>query len=306
MATTLTEYAKLSNDVMKAGVIETIIKDNPLLQLLPWVEINGNALTYNRELTNPLAEWHGANDDWSTSPNLTFTQKTASLYILGQNADVDNYAKQTRSNINDLQSITIEMTTKAIRNELELTLLYGNNTLIPNQFDGLIKLIDTGTASDQLIAAGASGGATLTLTMVDQLIDAVIGGKPDLLLMCAKTRRKLTDLSRAAGNNLQWTNVLGAQVESYNGIPIQTSNLIKVAHTVSGSVETAMTGGASNTIYAIRFGEDALCGLTGGGGMQVINIGDLETKDATRTRIKMYCGLVLFSQLSCAALIGIA
>ena len=67
-----------------------------------------------------------------------------------------------------------------------------------------------------------------------------------------------------------------------------------------------MTGGASNTIYAIRFGEDALCGLTGGGGMQIYKMGDLETKDATRTRIKMYCGLVLFSQLSCAALIGIA
>ena len=306
MATSLTEYAKLSNDVMKAGVIETIIKDNPLLQLLPWVEINGNALTYNRELTNPLAEWHAANDDWSTSPSLTFTQKTASLYILGQNADVDNYARQTRSNINDLEAVTVELTAKALRNELELTLLYGNNTLVPTQFDGLIKLIDTATASDQLIAAAASGGGTLTLTMLDSLIDAVLGGKPDLLLMCAKTRRKISDLCRAAGNNLQYTNVLGTPVEAYNGIPIQTSNLIKTAHTVSGSVETAMTGGASNTIYAIRFGEDALCGLTGGGGMQIVKVGDLETKDATRTRIKMYCGLVLFSQLSCAALIGIA
>jgi hypothetical protein len=306
MATTLTEYAKLSNDVLKAGVIETIIKDNPLLQLLPWVEIIGNALTYNRELTIPLAEWHGANDDWSTSPALTFTQKTASLFILGQNADVDNYARQTRSNINDLEAVTVELTAKALRNELELTLLYGNNTLVPTQFDGLIKLIDTSTASDQVIAAAASGGGTLTLTMLDSLIDAVLGGKPDLLLMCAKTRRKISDLCRAAGNNLQYTNVLGTPVEAYNGIPIQTSNLIKTAHTVSGSVETAMTGGASNTIYAIRFGEDALCGLTGGGGMQIYKMGDLETKDATRTRIKMYCGLVLFSQLSCAALIGIA
>jgi len=306
LATTLAEYAKLSNDVMKAGVIETIIVDNPLLQLLPWVEINGNALTYNRELSIPLAEWHQANDDWSTSPALTFTQKTASLYILGQNADVDNYAKQTRSNINDLEGVTVELTAKAIRNELELALLYGNTTTNPNQFDGLIKLIDTGTASNQVIAAGATGGVTLTLSLVDQLIDAVIGGKPDLLLMCAKTRRKLTDLSRAAGNNLQWTNVLGAQVESYNGIPIQTSNLIKTAHTLSGSVETAYTGGASNTIYAIKFGEDAVCGLTGGGGLQIIKIGDLETKDASRTRIKMYCGLVMFSQLKAAALIGIA
>jgi len=306
MATTLTEYAKLSNDVMKAGVIQTIIKDNPLLQLLPWVEINGNALTYNRESTIPLAEWHLSNDDWSTSPNLTFVQKTATLYILGQNADVDNYAKQTRSNINDLKSVTIESTSKAIRNELELTLLYGNNATSPKQFDGLIKLIDTGTASDQVIAAGATGGVALTLTLLDSLIDAVIGGKPDLLLMHVKTRRKLTDLARAAGSNLTFTNIFGDQVDVYNGIPIQTSNLIKTTHTLSGSVETAYTGGASNTIYAIRFGEDALCGLTGGGGMQIIPIGDLETKDAERTRIKMYCGLVLFSQLTCAALIGIA
>ena len=44
MGTTLVEAAKLSNDVMYQGVIETIIKDCPLLQFMPWVEIVGNAL----------------------------------------------------------------------------------------------------------------------------------------------------------------------------------------------------------------------------------------------------------------------
>lgn len=306
MGTTLTEYAKLSNDVMKQGVIETIIKESPLLSLMPWVEINGNALTYNRETTLPTAEWHAVNDDWSTSPAVTFTQKTATLAILGQNADVDNYVRQTRSNINDIESAIIELTAKAIKNELEDKLVYGDNTTYPNQFDGLAKLIATGSASDQLIAAGASGGASLTLAMLDQLCDAVKGGKPDLLLMCRKGRRQITSLARAAGNNLEWTNVLGLQVPAYNGVPIAVSDFIKETHTVSGSVETAYTGGASHTIYALSFGEDGVCGLTGPGGLQVVRIGDMETKDATRTRIKMYAGLCLFSNVKAAALIGLA
>jgi len=160
---------------MYQGVIETIIKDCPLLQLMPWVEIVGNALTYNRETTLPTAEWHAVNDDWATSPAVTFTQKTATLAILGQNADVDNYIRQTRSNIMDVESAIIELTAKSIRHELEDKLVYGDNSGTPNQFDGLIKLINTAAAGDQLVAAGATG-ATLTLAMLDQVIDAVKGG----------------------------------------------------------------------------------------------------------------------------------
>ena len=130
----------------------------------------------------PSAEWHAVNDDWNTSPAVTFTQKTATLAILGQNADVDNYIKQTRSNIMDVESAIIELTAKAIRHELEDKLVYGDNSGVPNQFDGLIKLIAYRLCQGQLVAMGAAG-ATLTLTKIDELIDAVKGGKPDLLLM---------------------------------------------------------------------------------------------------------------------------
>jgi hypothetical protein len=47
MATPLTELAKLSNDVLVAGVAETVVKECPVLQQMPFVEIQGNALTYN-------------------------------------------------------------------------------------------------------------------------------------------------------------------------------------------------------------------------------------------------------------------
>ena len=42
MALTLVEASKLSNDVLLTGVIETIIKDSPILQSLPFIEIQGN------------------------------------------------------------------------------------------------------------------------------------------------------------------------------------------------------------------------------------------------------------------------
>ena len=305
MAITLDEAAKLSNDVLLQGVVETIIKDSPLLQQMPFIEIVGNALTYNRESALPSAEWHAVNDDWVTSPAITFSQKTATLAILGQNADVDNYIKQTRSNIQDVESAIIELTAKAVRHELEDTFVYGNSTTTPNQFDGLIELINTDAASDQVIAMGATG-ATLTLTKIDELIDAIKGGKPDLLMMSRRSRRKLNALARAAGNNLEvGTGKLGEFVQLYNGIPIAINDFILNTHTLVDSLETAFTGGASSTIYAFQFGEDGLCGLTGPGGLQVQPIGPMETKDADRTRVKWYVSMALFSTIKAAALIGV-
>ncbi len=51
MALILEEAARVSNDMLLQGVVETIIKDSPVLQQLPFIEIVGNGLTYNQEKT---------------------------------------------------------------------------------------------------------------------------------------------------------------------------------------------------------------------------------------------------------------
>ena len=51
MALTLAEASKLSNDMLLQGVVETIVKESPILQRLPFIEIVGNGLTYNQEKT---------------------------------------------------------------------------------------------------------------------------------------------------------------------------------------------------------------------------------------------------------------
>jgi hypothetical protein len=304
MALTLAEASKLSNDVLLQGVVETIVKDSPIIQELPFIEIVGDGLTYNQEKTLPTIDFYDVGDTWSESTP-TFEQKTAQLKIMGGDADVDNFLKTTRSNIQDLEAAVVELKAKALRDKFDEIFIYGDATTNPKQFDGLTKLIDTGTAGDQVIVAGASG-ATLTLSMLDELIDAVKGGKPSILLMSRRSRRKINALVRAAGGMMEtdrdkWGNF----VQFWDGIPIGINDWILDTHVVSDSVETATTGGECSTIYALQMGEGALCGLTSPGHLTVEPIGSLETKDATRTRIKWYVSLALFSSIKAAALIGV-
>ena len=304
MALTLAEAAKLSNDMLLQGVVETIVKDSPVLRALPFVEIVGNGLTYNQEKTLPSIDFYDVGDTWAESTP-TFEQKTANLKIMGGDADVDNFLKATRSNLQDLEAAIVELKAKALKDKFEETFIYGDASANPKQYDGLRKLIDTTTSGSQVIAAGASG-ATLTLAMLDQLIDAVKGGKPDLLLMSRRSRRKINALVRASGGMMEtdrdkWGNF----VQLWDGIALGVNDWILDTHVVGSSIETGITGGDSSAIYAVQLGEGALCGLSAPGHLTVEPIGSLETKDASRTRIKWYCSLALFASVKAAALIGV-
>ena len=303
MALTLTEAEKLSNDVLLKGIIQTVVKDSAVLQRMPFIEIVGNALTYNRENAMASAGFYDVGDTWAESTP-TFTQKTATLKILGGDADVDNFVKATRSNVQDIEAAIIELKAKALRHKFEDTFLYGDTAVDAKGFDGLRKLIATGAASDQVIAAGATG-ATLTLAMLDQLIDAVKGQKPDLLLMSRRSRRKIVSLMRSVNGWQQAFDQAGNLVELYNGIPIGITDWQLDTHTVAASVETATTGSTCSVIYALAFGEGAIAGVSAPGLIKAESLGSLETKDASRTRIKWYCGLADFSVVKRAALIGV-
>ncbi len=304
MALTLVEASKLSNDLLMQGVVETMIKESPVLRRLPFIEIVGNGLTYNQEKTLPDIAFYDVGEAWGESTP-TFEQLTAHLKIMGGDADVDNFLKTTRSNVQDLQAAVIQQKAKALKDKFEQVFVYGDETASPKEFDGLGKLIDTATAGPQVIAMGATG-ATLTLEKLDELIDAVKGGKPDLLLMSRRTRRKLNALLRASGGVIETDrDSFGNSVQYWDGVPIGVNDWILDTHVVAGSVETATTGGLCSTVYAVQFGEGALSGLSAPGFIQVENLCSLEDKDAARTRVKWYTSVALFSAVKAAALIGV-
>ncbi|MEX2247935.1 MAG: major capsid protein [Dehalococcoidia bacterium] len=293
MALTLAEAAKLSNDIVLQGVIETVVQDSPVLQVLPFIEITGNGLTYNRENAAPTAAFFDVGDTW-TENTPTFTQITSTLKIIGGDADIDNFLLTTRSNVQDLQAAVVGLKAKAVQQKFEDTFVNGDTAVDAKSFDGIDKLATGG----QSITMGVNGG-TLTLAKLDELLDAVKTGRPQLLLMSKRSRRTLNNLARTAGGFLETDrNEFGQMVQFYDGVPVGVSDYISDAKTVGSSSDCS-------TIYAMQFGEGAVSGLTAPGGLQVEVVGSLEVKDATRTRVKWYVSMALFNTLKLGKLVGV-
>jgi hypothetical protein len=68
---------------------------------------------------------------------------------------------------------------------------------------------------------------------------------------------------------------------------------------------TVGTSSDCSAIFALTMGEGGVCGLTSPEMLQVERLGSLETKDASRTRIKWYVSLAVFSYMKAAMLTGV-
>src|SRR3954453_20261079 len=180
MAMTKGEAAKLTQDMMVRGVIETIVTESMILELLPFMEVTGTAVTYNREATMPAASFYDVGDTW-TEATPTYNQVTATLKILGGDADIDNFLQVTYADPNDLEAEVIGSRAKAVGHLFSDTFYNGDTSVNSKAFDGLTKTL---TGTSQEISLGANGGQ-LSADVTDQLIDTVLPGRPDALL-CSK------------------------------------------------------------------------------------------------------------------------
>lgn len=227
MAMTKVEAAKLTNDLLVRGVIETIVQESSILTVLPFEDVTGTAITYNREAGAPSVDWYDVGDTWNESTP-SFTQVTAALKILGGDADIDNFLQGTYRNPNDLEAEVIALKAKAVAYEFSQTFYDGDTAIEARQFDGLAKIVDVG----QTIAMGTNGAA-LTLDKMDELIDMVKPGRPDALCMAKRTRRKLSALRRSSGNLLETdVDAFGRRALYYDGIPILVVLVIHVPNSI--------------------------------------------------------------------------
>src|SRR5439155_20097943 len=219
MALTLAESAKLSLDMLQRGVVETIVEASPMLTRLPFQTVEGNSFKYNQENTLGGASFYAVNAQW-TEATATFTQKTANLAILGGDADVDNFIARVRSNIQDQRAVQTQLKAKSVARKWEQTMITGDSSVDTNSFDGLRTLVPAA----QRVSAGTNGGP-LTLDLMDQVIDLVKPGKPDILLMSKRSRRRLKALLVNTTHYVEsGTDAFGRQVMTYDGIPVEVSD----------------------------------------------------------------------------------
>lgn len=287
----------LSQEDMLRGVIEEIIHRDDLLALLPFSRVDGKALVYIRELTNSEGTFLDVNEIVPEGAS-DVEEVVTKLRIIAGDVDVDNFLNETMSDTNSQLALQIALKAKGMATTFRRALVVGNSTVNPKQFDGLEKLVtDTGN----FIEAGVNGGA-VSLAILDELVDKLTGKKPDAFVMRSGTLRALKALWRAAGGNtgnmLQLDNF--GQIPAHDGVPIIINDFIPV--------KAQGTNAETTSIYAVRLNEvDGLHGLYGGAsaGVRVEDIGTVQNKDATRTRLKWYVGLALKSTHSLAAIKGI-
>ena len=216
------EAEKLSGDMPERGVIEEIMDADETFALLPFMGVNGKAYVYDRENTLPTADWLDPNENVNESA-ATFSEVTARLRILIGDVDVDKFLAQTMSDINDQVAIQVAAKSKAVARTFQTSFASGNATTNPKTFDGLPQLV----TNAQTIAAGANGAA-VSLSMLDELKDAIILGA-DAFVMRRGTWRAIKALLRAAGGNtaemIQLDN-FGRPTPSFDGIPVLVNDFL--------------------------------------------------------------------------------
>jgi len=301
MALTLTEGNKYSTTELAGYVIDLLAKPSEVLMHLPFIEVLGNSWTYDVVTTRSSAAFYDVGGTWAESTP-ALTQDTAVLRILGGDADVDNFLLTTRSNKLDLQGEVLADKVKAVRETYLDTFYYGSGTA--PEFKGLQGLISSTTYNT--VHAGAGTGSALSIINLQSAIDLITGSEPTHLLMTKMLRRHISVYLDSIGD--KFTAVrddYGKMIEYFRGLKVTTDDQLLNTETAVSGAYSAKTGGGNTTIFVATFAPKAICGIQGGGGVQTIPLGDLETKDAKRWRIKWYCGLKFEDLRSAAKIDGI-
>ncbi len=280
MALTIGEAAKLSRSMLVRGVVETLVTESSVLRVLPFMTVTGSSLTYNQEATLGNADFYAVGDSWAES-TATFNKLTANLTVLGGDADVDNFLQRTYSDTNDLRATVLQKKAKATAYAFNTAFFSGDSSVNPKSFDGLAKLVPNAQKVD--------GGGGFNLDKLDEMLDKIKPGRPEVMFMSRATRRLLLKQLRTAGNLLETSrDAYGQPVYSYGGVAVYLDDNLD-----------------DDNIYALKLGMDGVMGLQNGS-ISVTDLGQLETKNALRARIAWYCGVALFSTVGAANLTHIS
>ena len=286
----LAQSARMTNDVLQAGVIEVLATESKLLQLLPFMNVQGSGYTYNIEKNLGNAQFRKVNGGYNYGAIETIPV-TERIVILGDEAIVDTYQIAVESDINNLMAIEVALRTKAIAHKFEKCFIDGGKAAgsgvpsesVANEFVGILtRYTETAPANIPAAALPLFQAQVITKTDdligdLDTLLDMVAGGA-DCLIMNKKTRRQVTAKGRAFCDYRQGE--FGTQFVQYGGIDIV-------------DVDSDLL--ADDIVIAAKFGaKEAVCGLQNGG-VRVTALGEMESQPQVKTRIEWFVGLAVFN-----------
>lgn len=319
MALRLAEAAQISTDDLQRGVLEVFVQESPVLDRLPFMQIEGNAYAYNKEKTLPGVAFRGVNEAYPESTG-TFAQETETLSILGGDADVDRFIQKTRSDLNDQRAQQTRLKVKSLVMGFQDQFFNGNSADHniggdgePLAWDGLRTRLTGAQVLTSEIAVDPNSDDAARYDFFDEL-DALVAAVPGIsgangaLYMSRAMQAKIRSIGRRLGG-VDWIreDMTGKRVLAWQGIPVLDPGDSLPVGSGGNATPTGPILGADE-IFAVRFGEDEVDGAVTGlanGGVDVMDLGMLDSKPVYRTRIEFYCGLANFGGQGAAHLKGI-
>ena len=312
MAMTLAEAAVLSQNALQRGVLEVFVQESPVLDRLPLMTIEGNAYAYNKEATLPGVAFRSVNEAYAESTG-TVVQATESLVILGGDADVDTFIVKTRGNLNNQRAIQTAMKVKANAYKFQDAFFNGDVVVDPKGFDGLKKrLVGAQVLDAATNGMGPVAGGHDFFDVLDAAIAAVPGvnGQNGAIYANAAVIAKVKSSARRLGGVEMIREALTQKmIATYNGIPLLDAGQTAAGADVIPQTETQGTAsGIASSMYVVKFGQDegdrGVTGLTNGG-VDVRDLGEIDSKPVYRTRIEFFCGLATFGGKAAARIRGV-
>ena len=311
---TLIEAKKFINNEIVSGIVEDIITINPFNAVLPYDGYEGQAILVNRENILGDSQIHTTIDATITAKAAaSFVQASYSANRIVGDVEMDNLlAVQSRGAGVDQMAIEISSKAKSIARTFQGGMV-GEGTAGINSFHSEVDASQWTTA----LGNGNTGaGQTLSFALLDELLDLVVAkdGQVDFIQMAPRTMRSYKVLLRTLGGTAMDDVITlpdGRTMIGYESVPIFKNGHIPI--TEDEDATTTITGGTFTSVWAgcvddgtRRVGVAAIHPIQAPAGIQVKNIGEMETKDNALFRVVQYVNFVNYNRRGLARLNGIS
>ena len=212
-------------------------------------------------------------------------------------------------NPNKWVTVTFTSGSASANGDIVFTLSVTSST---TAIDGLLRLV----TADQTVSSAGTNGDAIALATLDQLADLVKAPGMKAYVMYSSTRRAIVALLRALGGVTMMevtpeylpSLTQSVRVPSYNGIPMLVSDWCPTNRS-KGSLSTG------RVVFCLAMGEEGVHGIysegvpgeepahqlvSSEGGITVLDLGNSDTADTQKIRVKGYYGLAVRSDLALA------
>ena len=313
MAVTLAQVAKLSDAPLRKGIILNMIRESPILGMVPFENVNSLSSVAVRWTNLPSVAFRKVNAGYTASEG-DVEQVYESVYGFGGDIELDRvFKKITGSLIQDPRTLQIEMKTKAMAIKFSDYFINGDHAVDVDGFEGLKKRVSNmpsrqsvraSPTTDVLDPTASAANARLFLDKWEQAMYSANGGNVNAIL-CNE------GLKWGLGRVLRYLNASGGvlldtskdeferEILTYKGAPIMDAGLKSDQSTeIISATETAEDAGTDATsAYFVPFNMEQ--GITGIqlSEMEVydpLDGGEKSDKPTNLVRVEWWCGLAGF------------